>query len=137
MNFMPGREVGFLKIRTFVFFLITGLAAIGLLSFFAGSPNALGKRILFLIFVASLLYIVYRMGIKKPVRKDQQAFLRAAKKSKKRIRKRQSSRLSTQKKKTDSQKKRRPSDRHRRKKREKEKTSLTLGSLPLTIAPVF
>jgi|HigsolmetaAR203D_1030402.scaffolds.fasta_scaffold01744_3 hypothetical protein len=99
MNFMPGREVGFLKIRTFVFFLITGLAAIGLLSFFAGSPNALGKRILFLIFVASLLYIVYRMGIKKPVRKDQQAFLRAAKKSKKRIRKRQSSRLSTQKRK--------------------------------------
>ncbi|MBE3570913.1 MAG: hypothetical protein IMW92_12615 [Bacillales bacterium] len=88
-----------MKIRTFVFFLITGLAAIGLLSMLVSSPHVLGKRILFLIVVASLLYIVYRIGIRKPVQKDHQAFLRAAKKSKKRIRKRQSSRLSTHKRK--------------------------------------
>jgi hypothetical protein len=99
MNFMLGREVGFLKIRTFVFFLLISLAAVGLLSLLFNSPNALGKQALFLIVVASLVYVVYRMGFRKPVQKDQQAFLKAAKKSKKRIRKRQSPRLSTHKRK--------------------------------------
>lgn len=88
-----------MKIRIFISFLLMSLAAIGFLSLLVNDPGVLLKQVLFLFVIASLLYIVYRMGVSRPDRSEQKAFLRAAKKSKKRIKKRQPSRLSTRKRK--------------------------------------
>lgn len=68
-----------------VFYIVIGFAILGLTYTLITDPGSLLRRILTYAVIAGVIYLIYRIwASRKPNRKDQQAFKRAAKQSKKR-----------------------------------------------------
>jgi amino acid permease len=87
------REVAFLKNRTSSIFVISMIifALIGVFSSLVENPAAFLQRIAVMILVGLVIYFVFKRVYKSsPARKEQKAFLRAAKKTKKKIHRKKS-----------------------------------------------
>jgi hypothetical protein len=83
------REVAFLKNRISVPFLVGSLIIlgfIGIIGSFTKDPLGFLKNVVILALVGLVIYFIYRQITKaNPQKKEQQAFIKAAKKSKKRL----------------------------------------------------
>jgi predicted lipid-binding transport protein (Tim44 family) len=81
--------VAFLKNRTFVYVVVGGLiilALIGLVGTFTANPAGFIQRIAVIALIGITVYFLVRKFSKSsPQKKEQRAFLKAAKKSKKRL----------------------------------------------------
>ncbi|KIL44373.1 SA1362 family protein [Jeotgalibacillus soli] len=74
-----------MKIRTTIFFVVMVLAAFGLSFMLITEPGNVFRTLLTYAAIAGLIYFIYRMWIRrKPNRREQQAFKKAVKHSKKR-----------------------------------------------------
>jgi hypothetical protein len=85
---MALREVAFLKNRISVPLVgsVIILGIIGIIGAFTQNPIGFLQRIAVIAFVGLAIYVIYRLVRKaNPQKKEQQAFIRAAKKSKKRL----------------------------------------------------
>ena len=82
------REVDFLKNRT-SYYIVLGLitlAVIGVTGSVFANPTGFLKRIAIVVIVGAAIYfVVKRFYLTKPEKRDQRAFVKAAKKSKKRL----------------------------------------------------
>jgi mannitol-specific phosphotransferase system IIBC component len=82
------REVAFLKNRTSYYFVLglISLAAIGLVGRLFANPTGFLTRIAVVVIVSAVIYfVVKRFYMTKPEKRDQRAFVKAAKQSKKRL----------------------------------------------------
>ncbi|WP_308128827.1 SA1362 family protein [Bacillus sp. sid0103] len=81
--------MAFLKNRTFVHVVVGGLiilALIGLVGTFTANPAAFIQRIAVIaLIVLAVYFLVRKFSSSSPQKKEQRAFLKAAKKSKKRL----------------------------------------------------
>jgi ABC-type nickel/cobalt efflux system permease component RcnA len=87
------REVAFLKNRTSYIFIasIIIFALIGLVSSLVENPAAFIQNIAVMIVLGFVIYLVFKRFAKSsPAKRDQRAFLRAAKKTKKKIHRKKS-----------------------------------------------
>jgi mannitol-specific phosphotransferase system IIBC component len=82
------REVAFLKNQT-SYFIVLGLislAAIGVAGSLIANPTGFLTRIAVMVIVSAAIYfVVKRLYLTKPDKRDQRAFVKAAKQSKKRL----------------------------------------------------
>ncbi|MCP3738518.1 SA1362 family protein [Rossellomorea sp. BNER] len=77
-----------MKARYLLAVILISLATIGLVSFLIKDPLALLRSIFIYAAVAGIIYFIYRKWFSsKPKNKEQRAFVKAAKMSKKRIKK--------------------------------------------------
>ncbi|PPA71386.1 SA1362 family protein [Jeotgalibacillus proteolyticus] len=68
-----------------VFYSVVGFAVFGLIYILVTDPASLIRRVLTFAAIIGVIYLLYRLwASRKPGRRDQQAFKRAAKQSKKR-----------------------------------------------------
>lgn len=86
------REVAFLFVRKWFIGFIFLLALIGLGSTLIRQPEALFKQLIVWAIIIGSIYVIYRIWIsKRPDGQNKRAFLKAARRSKKRMKNRQSS----------------------------------------------
>ncbi|MGE8204488.1 SA1362 family protein [Heyndrickxia sp. NPDC080065] len=84
--------MAFLLIRKWLFGLVFLLAIIGFGSLLFQQPGALFKQLIIGAFIICVVYMIYRIWLgKRSGAQDKRAFLKAARKSKKRIKNRQTS----------------------------------------------
>jgi hypothetical protein len=94
--FSVPREVTFLNARFIIAGAVILLASIGLFSTLLGDPFALLQRVLIFAAIAGIIYFIFRKVVMggKGKDKDQKAFLKAARQSKKRYKKTASTKAS-------------------------------------------
>ena len=82
------REVAFLKKQT-SFYIVLGLiclAAIGIFGRLFANPSGFLTRIAVIVVIGAVIYfVVKRFNLIKPMKREQRAFVKAAKQSKKRL----------------------------------------------------
>ncbi|RLQ98261.1 SA1362 family protein [Falsibacillus albus] len=77
------------------YWFLTGIIMLALIGLFS-NPSSFLREALFVIVVAGVIFILYRViTMRKPNGKDQRAFIRAAKKTKKKHKKRQTASVSS------------------------------------------